>query len=1216
MTSSAIGNTPSINSLVQSLKPGQEIDKKSKEYTKVETAFKKEHPGESFDLAIAKEIMTSRLNGQADKDANVSTLPQMARLNSSNPLTASSPVSFVDKITPPTNAIAPVQSKPILNSGNLKIQGDISLDQKGKKVTGQISSGTATLNLSDPKFQAFAKAPGSSLHGLEFDGKNGYKIAVASGYGLDAHIKIGTENGRLYFKPDGFLAGTFSGTVKQQMQDFVKNTLGIDADFEVERMNQGRNHSETGRIFINPKSYTPPPEITHETKEVDTYDIMSGIKTGTGIEYTGKVFSKPTDIDLGNGTKVSDAKLTLSNPTFDITKDGLKMNLNNATFSGNISGGVANSPLITGGNGHLEASVTTGTSITTDEKPPISVNINVKSATKDFKLENPEQIKGFIKEVQTQLNAGTQASKVITDALKNANIAPDLIGAIISGDDKKIDELVKNSDLVSKLSQASLHADLKNININYQKSGENTSVTASGNNSLVSATASADSTQTVNLASINKLNEDLKDKTKLEKSGLSKEDVNVIAKIKTQSSFDKLMNSELSQKLQTALQNLYGHQEVSATVSATTIDSIMQDGKIKINATGASADGKLKIGDTEVAKFSADAQSLILDIEKGKTSGNATGATVSAKASNVKLSKENIAKLSKMLEEAKVQVVDVLKHAGLTESQFVSIAKAVTNIGKEKGSLETQLKQIAKNSGANEKQIKDLMGLFSESHFKNMLNDFTNISKALNSSAGGKFNFSASGNSKDLKWSSSDDKLLAAANIFALEVKVGTADGNMFAGATITGDSVSRDNNNFQATGIVDAAKIRAGNSKVTASGSIEQILGNNKLTGIQANNPSIQTVTGTGASGGARASQIDIDPTTGATSVIKPSANIKYNDSSISAAASDIKASPKKPIEVNHLHGNVSSTRTQGGSSGHLGVTFNTNQVLFDKEGKIKSEEIRLQLEAKVKSAVANLNIMGAKIDLSKVSVDSKGKTSISGVSVNKANGNLDIDYARLKALIQSNPKGRALIKSIQESGVNIPENQRLSFKMDDAALKNGVLSGKINLPQFDTGLGKANISLNINSANATKQAAKLTGNIKLNLDQDKLVKLLEEKLHLKESLGIDLSAGQNGSIDARRNGFLASGAATVSVHGDQISVTIDEAKLLKFISVKGLATDKAQSAIKAQLGDILSRNGNTINVPIKGITDKFLEMPDLNISGVSHEGNRYSIPFSYQKN
>lgn len=994
------------------------------------------------------------------------------------------------------------------------------------------------------------------------DKEKAYALTFDSGYSLVANpaINIKTdEKGQLYYEKDGLVANHLaSSKIKTGIEKAVKD-FGIDATME-ERGN---------RTYIIPKTIA---------------------KNGINVDA--------------------------QNVKFEISEKGIKIKADKAAFSGDASvlsdAGLVPKDIVPE-NSKADVQLKGSARFSKDE-----TKVKLDSVSADLKVENNgknDDIKNFVKSIQAQAKSGGTLSKLISKNLSESGVPQELINTLLIADDKKINTLLSDPKLTEKLRQSALsfHVDIKNIDLTSSKGN----IAVDGKNASVSASSALDTNQELNFNSFQKLKDDSKSNP-LIRNNISKElgnngiDSKIFSKIKNQNDFNKL-TPEVKEKLQNVLKTIYGHQELANTnLQADTLHANIGD-KTSVSATGAVSSAVISNG---VGRVTLSAQAKTLDTNKEGKVATATGATVGVKAENIKLTKEDLQKLSEEVGKISQKIETEIQKIGLTKEQFLGITKAVTNIGNSRdGSIKNQISNIAKSFKATDKQVEDFMNLFSNKEFTGMLSNSQEILNTIKASKNGGFNLETNASAEDLSVIRTANSMLTTAKTVSASIKTSTSEGTAAASATFNASSASLGNGKVVAADIKIVANANAGKvNQVKGTLDISKFDTTKTSNGVSTNVEGVKSTLTDGAfKADAKLGQVVFNQNIGIIAS-KTHFNADYNDSHLTVDT-EKSSSSNKGVVVDKLHAVASASRREGKASGNLSVDAHVEQVRTETEKGFKDPTTILNgadIDVKGGFKTPFGAITDAKLKVKAADLRAKPSGDVEGSpSISSASGNVKMTYAQLKHFVEGNPNGKSLLDSIKASGIKIPEGQTLDFKIEKGSLESGVFSGNINLPSFDSGLGEANISLKVNSGNLASSKVNLGGVVNLNLDTDKLFTALKTSLKLDNS--VTLTKDENNQIKAKLDGFVKSGQATVSVENNEVKIHIDKAEFIQLFSVKGKARESIESMLKdSKIG--FSSNGNNLSIPIKELTN-FMGANDLTISNVSSDrNNNYRIPFTFK--
>lgn len=1163
--SGTVNRNPTMDNLVSPFKTGRLNSDNSKQ-PKVEPKKVETFPnfdqvfGSIDDKKVSKELVDSLKKYATAK-------------------TAVTEISFVEPKTTPKTDRLPVTK-------NLEFSGDVSIneetDNNNTKVEGKITSGTVKVNFNNKNIVDSMKKSDTNILDFKYvndGGKGSYSMSYDT-WGPNLTIDLKTDkDGKIFVENKGIYS--IGGLADGSVTDAIKKQL---AGFGI----QTKVENKDGKIFFTPTELTI------------------------------------SDLPLSaNGHSKGDVKISPNNAKFSFTPNGIEIGLTNADIKG-VQKSNDNKNLIGTSKESFQGKVDYQANFNLNDKNSGAIKdqqaeIKVNNATSEINLRNPAEIKGFMKSLQEQFKADPKTADMVVSSLKKAGLAPDLVNSIVTGDDKKLSEIANNPQISDKLKQASIKLDLKNINLKVDDKG----VKVNGENTTLSAEAKLDTGYNVKLnTTAAKLDADIATST-VNTTGVKLDGAVTTdkgAKTKVSATTDSInANGMKDVKLGNTKANLNvetGNKKVNVDVEASSINTNgTTDTTQAIKANDLKLKGNITENGVEFAKISAQAKELTSKISPDSKSINTKNLSVTGSAKDVKLSKEQIETVTNLINTTKETVNEKLRNIGLTEKQFIGIANAITNISKKKGSIEGQVADIAKNSGATKQQMKDIMELVSNNEFKSMLDDVDKISQSIKQAKDGKFNLNFTTGANSFSMNQQGNQLLTSAKRASLAVSAFSSDGKVKGDININTDSLNTETKN----GInkIDTGKL-SGNAKVVSGK--DSISADGEVSSLNINTGKNKTdlTTGTSRANLNTSSGLNIT-TTGNKTVFSDregkltldgqKVNAKYKNNELNATTEKIEFS-QDSATVDKLSADFKTTRQQGQSSLRANVAFNSDKVSVNK-GELSVKNTTGKINADFKSPVLNINDLSANVTAPDIKVKPDGTTDIPGLAFDKITGNARMSYSKLKKLIENNPSGKQILDTIKSKGINIPENQVLDFKLDRGAMKDGKLSGNISLPVFDADLGKAKISMRVDSTTVDGKSAKLKGNIEMKIDPDKFTNLLYRELGIDKN-EIELRT-VDGQVKAKMDSFLKSADVTVKLENDQLKINVDRAKLFKIIGISGMAKDKINEMLKSSNLHSVD-DGKTLSVPLKELTDKFLDVKGLDISNVTNNGNTFNIPFSYR--
>lgn len=1139
------------------------------EYQRAKAEFAKSNPNVNFDKKVEEA-----LSGVADKNLSQKLISEAKKISAIP--SAKTEISFIDTA----------------------FSGDITIKDNG----GEINNGNFKINLTNPTSQKAFKELDPGIKEIKYSEKNGegkYTINhgnTMTGDFLPVAIDVKADkDGRLYMEPANGMASFFNGTIVDKVQKNLESSLGIKlkADYQTEKRT-------IGGVF--------------------------GIKKREIETVTGRVYLTPESVKtkLGSNEKPTDISADIKNAKFKVTPQGIE-----ADFSANnvkVSSGEPVKKPEPKTNLIIETDAMGGVTGTREEviqpeetKYP-NMRFNLERVSAKFETQKPEEVKGFIKNIQGILkNEGVNAEKV-KDLLKSSGLPENIITSITSLDDKGIDNLLKNPDISDKIKKISLNLNLNNVTIN---SNEKDTKISSQNpsdskTSAISAKADVEVERKLNFGLVERLKNDLSDKTKVENikknSGLNPDELKSLDKIKNEADLNKV-SPELKTKLNSVINTLYS-KELSGSFNVGNLDSTIKGDKITGNVSDTSANLAVSSGDAS-SNFNVSAKEINVNDEKITGKDIKTG----LKAENIKLNEEQIKVLKTSLDTAKNAITQQLEKVGLNEKQFVAISNAVTRLGTQAGSMQNQIQNIAKASGGTPQQVKDLMNLFSNKDFNNALSDFSNISNSLKN---GRFTLNANVSAKDIDISSSDKLFLASANNLSTKVNFSSKDGLNVNAENITAKNVTVKNTTEKTTVSAEGLKtnnilVQGGKGKIEGNVNSSNLnFERDKNTGnfsLSSSRASIHAQGNSGINFNANARKASLDSDKNKLELEKVSTDAKIRGTMAKVEADKITAQNTN-VSANNTKLSASINRNENDTKGTGTLNLNAQKITSSKNNGLTTSGIKGDVEIDLKSPIASIK-GSSDINVGDLNIKPNGDTNIKGLSFNRTTGNASISYGKLSKILSNDPQGKKILANIKEKGIHIPEDQKLNFRVDQGALKDGKLSGNISLANFDFGLGKADISLKIDSFDPASDKGKISsnGNLKIKLDPEKTANFLSSKI--KGALPDSQVKMVDGQITTKFNTYMTDGSVRVYVENNEVKMNIDKAKFLNLINVKDTAKDKLEKLIK-EMGVETSSDGKNVKIGV-GSLNKYLNknvLSGLNISGISDaRNNNFNVGFSFSK-
>lgn len=260
----------------------------------------------------------------------------------------------------------------------------------------------------------------------------------------------------------------------------------------------------------------------------------------------------------------------------------------------------------------------------------------------------------------------------------------------------------------------------------------------------------------------------------------------------------------------------------------------------------------------------------------------------------------------------------------------------------------------------------------------------------------------------------------------------------------------------------------------------------------------------------------------------------------------------------------------------------------------------------------------------------------------VDSVNGRMFIDTERLRGILSSSPDALNILETISEHWatqqqrgeapqlflndeliLNITQGQWTGDASDGNALKEGqTVSARLNMPNLETRLGSGVMNIDLENITLAQSEARpevqVKGNLEFQPRQPEFNQAVQSLVDfsLKE-IGMNLKPEvyfENGEFRVKLDRWFVDGLVSLDFEGDNIEMKIDRAKLLHFISSRGLATDFAESKLNNFLLDIDQSDRTTLNLSLSEFSERLLHKDNLQIQSVqTRPDNSIGIEFAY---
>ncbi|MBF2055162.1 MAG: hypothetical protein IGS03_17060 [Candidatus Sericytochromatia bacterium] len=409
-------------------------------------------------------------------------------------------------------------------------------------------------------------------------------------------------------------------------------------------------------------------------------------------------------------------------------------------------------------------------------------------------------------------------------------------------------------------------------------------------------------------------------------------------------------------------------------------------------------------------------------------------------------------------------------------------------------------------------------------------------------------------------------------------------------------------------------------------------------------------------ASGELSMQQIDVNPRGAQVSETELSARLQTRrdlsqnqqgeaEAALNLQAADIRSSEADGVQMAEAHfdGHAASelkendqVRTRLRVEAQDGTLSN----LQAREGQVSLDQMRTEIRGQVQTPLVRGELGGQMQVDGFLAVDGE-EARAQGFQVDALAGKLHLDSTRLRDIISGNPDALAILETVSEKWAarqrdqavpNIFLNPAITLDIDQGhwrgdasdgnALAEGqTLSARMRFPDLDTQLGQGSIELQLNNLTlpgaAQRPQVELTGTARLQPRQPEfnqsVQSLVERSL---KGAGVNLKpevSFENGRFEVKIDRWYADGLIKVDFEGDQIQLSVDRAKLLGFLSARGLATRFSEGKLNDYLLDI-DRQGNQLTLSLNEFSERLLHRDNLQIQSVNtRSDNSIEMQFAY---
>ena len=266
--------------------------------------------------------------------------------------------------------------------------------------------------------------------------------------------------------------------------------------------------------------------------------------------------------------------------------------------------------------------------------------------------------------------------------------------------------------------------------------------------------------------------------------------------------------------------------------------------------------------------------------------------------------------------------------------------------------------------------------------------------------------------------------------------------------------------------------------------------------------------------------------------------------------------------------------------------------------------------------------------------------KTQADGFRVDQLSGKAYIDTERFKNILAQSPEAYAILETISKNWENnknkkeLPNpflNDEIMVEIDKGtwqgkatkgnALKDAQnLSASFQLNNLETRLGTGNVEVrleNLSLEEGKRPEVQVSGTAKLQPRQPEFNQsvrsLVENSL---KAAGVNLKTEvefKNGEFRVKLDKWYVDGLISVDFEGSDIDVSVDKAKLLGFISARGLAARFTESKLNNYMMDI-DRDENHLRLSLNEFSERLLHRDNLQIKSVeTRPDNSIHLDFAY---
>jgi hypothetical protein len=314
-----------------------------------------------------------------------------------------------------------------------------------------------------------------------------------------------------------------------------------------------------------------------------------------------------------------------------------------------------------------------------------------------------------------------------------------------------------------------------------------------------------------------------------------------------------------------------------------------------------------------------------------------------------------------------------------------------------------------------------------------------------------------------------------------------------------------------------------------------------------------------------------------------------------------------------------------------HLAAEMNNGQIttITGREGHVDIQGVTADISASATTPVGQGQVSG------QVSVDSMqaqdGQITSEGFALDAINGKVRVKTDKMRQMLESSPAALHIMDTLSKNwadkhrartaGANIFENDTLTLQIDKGRIANENLTGRLTLPDLKTRLGDAQLDIQLQRldfSQAAKPQVEVSGKAHFQPKQPDFAigvnNLLKDQFKAWGLPELNTSVSlEKGEFKVKIDRWFADGLIKVGFENDQMQLTLDKAKFLRFLSVRGLVTNQVAQRLDRQMIGF-NQDDNRLNIALNDLTEQILTRDNLRIQGVKlGRDNRFEIDFAY---